>query len=151
RLQRGLPRSARGDLLRRGRRRPDLLEASGKHPAVGGGHREPPGSPVRVAVLGGGAWGTALAAHVRRAGHQARLWLREESTARGIRERQENAVYLPGVRLPADLGATTELAEATAGAEMVLMVVPSEFCRGVYRRLRPLLSPETLVVSATKG
>jgi glycerol-3-phosphate dehydrogenase (NAD(P)+) len=106
---------------------------------------------MKAAVLGGGAWGTALAAHLIRSDHRVRLWLREEEIARQINRERENRSYLPGVRLPEGLVATTELAGAVGEAEMVLVVIPSEFCRGVYRSLRGLLPPSALLVSATKG
>lgn len=106
---------------------------------------------MRLSVVGGGSWGTALAAHLVRAGHEVHLWLREPEIARTIAERRENPVYLPGVTLPERLAASSELSAAVDGAQAVLIVIPSEFCRGVYRQLRPLLPAETVVVSATKG
>ena len=104
-----------------------------------------------IAVIGGGAWGTALAAHLVRCGREVRLWVLEPEIAEAIREHHQNRVHLPGVALPGDLGATTRLDQAVAGSEMVLVVVPSEFCRGIYRQLRLLMAPETVLVSATKG
>jgi glycerol-3-phosphate dehydrogenase (NAD(P)+) len=92
-----------------------------------------------------------LAAHVARAGHPLRLWLREERLAADINERRENPLYLPGVTLPAGLEATTDLAAAVAGAEAVLVVIPSEFCREIYRRIAPGTPPKAMLVSATKG
>jgi len=106
---------------------------------------------VNVTVLGGGSWGTALAAHLVRAGHALRLWVREAALAREIGERHENARYLPGVELPAGIRAGTDLASSLEGAAFVLVVIPSEFCRGLYHRLAPLLPKEAQVVSATKG
>ncbi len=106
---------------------------------------------MKVAVLGGGSWGTALAAHAVRAGHATRLWLRDPALARTIRETRENPRYLRGVALPEGLETGTELAWAVEGAGFVLVVTPSEFCRPLYRRLRDLLPPEAQLVSATKG
>jgi glycerol-3-phosphate dehydrogenase (NAD(P)+) len=106
---------------------------------------------VRLAVLGGGSWGTALAAHLVRSGHGVRLWLREAALAREINERRENGAYLPGVGLPAGLEATTDLAAATGGAEALFVVIPSEFCRSIYRQLRGVAPPAAVLVSATKG
>ncbi len=106
---------------------------------------------MNVTVLGGGSWGTALAAHLVRAGHALRLWVREAALAREIGERHENARYLPGVELPAGIRAGTDLASSLEGAAFVLVVIPSEFCRGLYHRLAPLLPKEAQVVSATKG
>jgi len=106
---------------------------------------------VKLAVLGGGSWGTALAAHLARSGHRVRLWLREPALARTINERRENAAYLPGIALPAGLDATTDLAAATGGAEAAFVVIPSEFCRSIYRQLRGVVPPGAVLVSATKG
>jgi len=106
---------------------------------------------VKAAVLGGGSWGTALAAHLVRAGHDVHLWLRDAELARTLRETHENPRYLPGVRLPDRLQAGADLAEAVAGAAFVLVVIPSEFCRALYRELEHLLPPGAQLVSATKG
>jgi glycerol-3-phosphate dehydrogenase (NAD(P)+) len=106
---------------------------------------------MRVAVVGGGSWGTALAAHLVRCGRDVRLWLLETDVAAAIRDQHENPTYLPGVVLPDGLFATTDIDHAVEGAALVLVVVPSEFCRPVYRRLAPLLRADTLLVSATKG
>jgi len=104
-----------------------------------------------ITVLGGGAWGTALGAHLARSGRPVRTWVLEPEIAEAVRERRENPVHLPGVTLPSDLGVTTRLDEAVSGSEMILVAVPSEFCRAIYRQLRPLVAPETVLVSATKG
>lgn len=106
---------------------------------------------MSLAVLGGGSWGTALAAHLRRAGQPVRLWLRQAAVADEINRHRRNPAYLPGVELPPELAATTDLAEAVAGATAVFVVIPSEFCRAVYRQLRPVIPPEAVVVSGTKG
>jgi glycerol-3-phosphate dehydrogenase (NAD(P)+) len=106
---------------------------------------------VRTAILGGGAWGTALASHASRAGLPVRLWAREPEVAAAVNERRENSVYLPGVELPAGLRATSRLDEALADAETVLVVIPSEFCRGIYREAGRLAPAGAVFVSATKG
>jgi glycerol-3-phosphate dehydrogenase (NAD(P)+) len=106
---------------------------------------------MRVTVLGGGAWGTALGSHCVRAGLPVRLWVREPEVAAAINERHRNPVYLPEVELPESLGAFTRFEEALEGAEAVLVVVPSEYCRGIYRQLRAAAPPGAILVSATKG
>jgi glycerol-3-phosphate dehydrogenase (NAD(P)+) len=106
---------------------------------------------VRTAVLGGGSWGTALACHLARSGLPVSLWIREPEIARDVAERHRNETYLPGIELPQEIAATADLAEAVRAAETVLVVVPSEFCRGIYRALAGCLSPGALLVSATKG
>jgi glycerol-3-phosphate dehydrogenase (NAD(P)+) len=102
-------------------------------------------------VVGAGAWGTALAVHLVRAGHSVRLWAREDDVVSDIRERGRNDVYLPGVLLPEGLWATGRLEEAVDGADVALMVIPSEFCRAVYHELADKLPTEVVLVSATKG
>jgi glycerol-3-phosphate dehydrogenase (NAD(P)+) len=104
-----------------------------------------------LAVLGAGSWGTALAAHLVRVGHAVRLWARDERVARAINESRANAEYLPGLTLPQGIAATTDLAAAVAGTETVFVVIPSAYCREVYRRAAPALPARTPLVSATKG
>jgi glycerol-3-phosphate dehydrogenase (NAD(P)+) len=106
---------------------------------------------MRTTVLGGGAWGTALASHVARAGLPVRIWIREPEVAAAVNETRQNPDYLPGVELPEGLRATSCLADALADAETVLVVVPSEFCRGVYREAGGLAPGGAVFVSATKG
>ncbi len=106
---------------------------------------------MRIAVVGGGAWGVALAAHGVRAGHEVRLWVREAERARVINDRREHPAHLPGVGLPAGLGASTDAAAVLAGAELVLVVVPSAFFREVCRNLAPVWPKGAVAVSAAKG
>jgi glycerol-3-phosphate dehydrogenase (NAD(P)+) len=105
---------------------------------------------VNVAVVGAGSWGTALAAHLARSTHAVRLWARDAGQAREIADRHQNSRYLAGIALPA-LPATGDLAEALKDAEIAIVAVPSEFCREVFRALRPHLGGGTTLVSATKG
>jgi glycerol-3-phosphate dehydrogenase (NAD(P)+) len=106
---------------------------------------------MRISVVGGGAWGTALASHCVRAGLTVRIWIREPELVAAINDRRENTAFLPGVALPEGMHATSRLEEAIAGAEAILVVVPSEFCREVYRQLGALAAKDTILVSATKG
>ena len=105
---------------------------------------------MKVAVVGAGSWGTGLAAHLARSGHVVSLWSRDPAQAHEIRDRHQSSRYLPGITLPA-LGATSDLAEAARDAEIAIVAVPSEFCRGTLRALRPHLGAATTLVSATKG
>jgi glycerol-3-phosphate dehydrogenase (NAD(P)+) len=106
---------------------------------------------MKATVLGGGSWGTAVAAQLARAGHHVGLWLREPALAEAINARHENPAYLPGETLPEGLHATTELAAAVAGTEVVISAVPSQASRAVWSRLAALLPAGVPLVSATKG
>lgn len=106
----------------------------------------------RIAVMGSGAWGTAIAISLaRRGGHQIFLWSYARDVAATIRERRENAAFLPGFQLPASIAVTAEAAEALEPAEIVVSVTPSQFVRSSYEKFVPHLRPGQLLVSATKG
>src|SRR2546430_15242248 len=83
-----------------------------------------------VGVIGGGAWGTALAQTLRLAGRQVRLWVREAEVAADINASHTNSAFLPGVTLDPGLGATTELGDVAA-QDVVLMVAPAQHVRSV--------------------
>jgi glycerol-3-phosphate dehydrogenase (NAD(P)+) len=104
-----------------------------------------------VAVLGAGSWGTALAALIARAGHDAVLWGRDAATVAAIADRHENTRYLPGITLPASLRATTDLAAAVARADLVLVAVPSHAFVETVRALAPHRRADVGVAWATKG
>src|SRR5690606_7274156 len=110
------------------------------------------GAVIRqVTVLGGGGWGTALAVHLARAGHDARLWARDASLVADMDARRANAVYLPGVRFPDRLRVTADLADALGDAELIVSAVPSHGTRDILRRAAAHIRAGTTVVSATKG
>ncbi|MDR3470454.1 MAG: NAD(P)-dependent glycerol-3-phosphate dehydrogenase, partial [Devosia sp.] len=105
----------------------------------------------RIAVLGSGAWGTAIALSLsRRGGHHVTLWSHSADEVRQIDSARENTLFLPGFPLPADIAVTSSEA-AIAEAEIVVSVIPSEFLRPTIARLRPYLRADQIVVSATKG
>ena len=105
----------------------------------------------RIAVLGSGAWGTAIALSLhRRGGHQVSLWSHSLEEARQITGAGENILFLPGFPLPAGIQVTADDA-GVANAEVVVSVIPSEFLRRTLARLRPYMHPGQIVVSATKG
>ena len=105
----------------------------------------------RVAVIGAGAWGTALARHLAEKHIPVRLWAHEAEVVRVIESRRENQLYLPRVSLPATLSATNVLPEAVAGADCLIFAVPSHVARSVLRRIGPLLPQPIPLISATKG
>src|SRR3546814_8451838 len=94
------------------------------------------GASSAVAVLGAGSWGTALAALIARHGHRTVLWGRDAAIVEAIDQRRENPRYLPGIALPEGLRATTDLAAAMRGADLVLVVVPSHAFTETLRALR---------------
>ncbi len=102
-----------------------------------------------IAVLGAGAWGTALALASLAAGRKTTLWVREEDVLATIHARGENR-FLPGVSLPKTLIATGDLAEA-AKADVLLLVVPAQVLHGFADRLKPLIAPGTPLVICAKG
>jgi len=106
---------------------------------------------LTIAVIGGGSWGTALAKVAAEKGHAVRLWIHEHPLVAEVREKRENSIYLPGVRLPETISPTNVFEEAVSGADMVLWVVPSHVTRRVLEKVSPLLSERHIVVCATKG
>lgn len=106
---------------------------------------------TRVAVLGAGSWGTALANHLARKGVETRLWARSGALASEIQRRHENPAYLPGAALPDNLHATSELGQALEAADAVLIVVPSHGLRELARACRHMLPADVPIVTATKG
>ncbi|MDQ3010199.1 MAG: NAD(P)-dependent glycerol-3-phosphate dehydrogenase [Acidobacteriota bacterium] len=105
----------------------------------------------RIAIIGAGSWGTALALVAARAGNEVRLWAHSAEVAENLRQERENKIYLPGFALPESISPTNDLSKALAGAEIVLTVVPSHFTRDVYMQMLPQLRPQMIFVSATKG
>lgn len=106
---------------------------------------------MRLSVIGGGAWGTALGAHLVYIGHDVRLWARGAAAVREVNESHRSQRYLPGQDLPAGLVASDDLAYVLADAETAFVAIPSEFCRGLYRDVGRLLPTGVALVSATKG
>ena len=104
----------------------------------------------RVAVVGAGSWGTAVAALVG-ASRPVSLWVRSPELAWSITRSRENAAYLPGIRLPEGLTATSSMEEALVGAGVVFMAVPSHGFRAVLNDLRPFSSGVEAIVSLSKG
>ena len=105
----------------------------------------------RIAILGAGGWGTALAVHLVRTGHDAWLWGRDPSLVDELRARRANAVYLPDITFPPRLQVTAHLREALGEADLVVAAVPSHGMREVLRRAAPHIQANAIVVSATKG
>jgi glycerol-3-phosphate dehydrogenase (NAD(P)+) len=105
----------------------------------------------RLAVVGAGAWGTALAVQAARAGFAPRLWVFEPELLEILRKSSENAWFLPGVPLPEPVEPLGDLRRAVEDAETVVIAVPSHVFRGVARAMAPHLAPGARVLSAAKG
>jgi glycerol-3-phosphate dehydrogenase (NAD(P)+) len=106
---------------------------------------------ARIGVVGGGAFGTAMACVSRRSGHDVIVWAREPEVAAAINEQGANPVFLPGVRLPPGIAATADLAAALAGCDFALLAVPAQHMRSIASRMQGLLDPGTPLVSCSKG
>lgn len=105
----------------------------------------------RIAVIGAGAWGTALATVAARAGRTAVLWAFESDVAAAIAAHHENTAYLPGVPLDPAIGATADLAAAAAGADALLLVAPAQHTRAIAASLAPHVPAGTPVAICSKG
>jgi len=107
----------------------------------------------KIAILGAGSWGTALALVLARTreSHQISLWVRDSELSENIRRERENKTYLPGMKLPAEVEVTNDIASAMAGAQIVVGAVPAAYARKIYTLARPYWTSEMIVVSATKG
>ena len=102
---------------------------------------------TRAAVLGAGSWGTAFGKVLADAGTDVVLWARRPELATVVRDTGENPDYLPGVRLPDRLTATGDALEAVAGADFVVLAVPSQSLRDNLAAVRGALAPGAVLVS----
>ena len=106
---------------------------------------------TRLAIIGAGAWGTALALAARRAGSDATIWARDADVVAAINTHHENPFYLPGIALDPAIAATGDLAQAIAGAEAALLAVPAQFLRDVLTALTPHLPASLPLLLCAKG
>ena len=104
-----------------------------------------------VAVLGAGAWGSALGVHLGTIGHDVRLWARDPGLADEMRARRANAIYLPDVELPSSVAPEASLEHAVTGSDLIVAAVPSHGLRAVLRAAAPFVSRRATIVSAVKG
>ncbi len=107
----------------------------------------------KIAIIGGGGWGTALAIALSRSSraHRRARWAHSADVVEILCSRRVNEIYLPGFELPAGLEVTGSLETALADAEIILGVMPSAHARNLYRAMRGLAAAEAIFVSATKG
>ena len=104
-----------------------------------------------IGVVGGGSWGTALANLLAHKGYAINLWIYEKEVKDQILETGENKIFLPNVKLPANLHPTNDLAEAVLNKDMVVVVVPSHLMREVTLKAADAVSKEAIIVTASKG
>ncbi len=104
-----------------------------------------------IAVLGSGAWGTTLAIGLAAKGDRVMLWEHHPERALAMRRDGENALFLPGAPLPANLRVTSDVAEALTGVDLVLFVTPAQQARANARRVAALVPPGAVVVTGSKG
>lgn len=106
----------------------------------------------RIAIVGSGSWGTAIALSLAKRGdHSIALWSHSAAVAESIGKRRENLSYLPGFSIPPEVVSESDLSRTLEGAEIVISVVPSQHVRTIYQEMAGLLTPGQLIVSATKG
>jgi glycerol-3-phosphate dehydrogenase (NAD(P)+) len=106
---------------------------------------------ARFGIIGGGAFGTALACVLRRQRHAVALWAREAEVVEAINRDRLNPVFLKDTRLPEGIAATQDMVAAVHGAEAVLLAPPAQRMRAVTSQLRPHLAAGTPVISCSKG
>jgi glycerol-3-phosphate dehydrogenase (NAD(P)+) len=106
---------------------------------------------MKLAIIGGGSWGTALAIVLAPRFESLRLWVYEADLAGRMAHARVNDTFLPGFRLSENVQVSTDLATALGGADIVLGVMPSHHARGIYTAMLPHLSSSMILVSATKG
>lgn len=108
--------------------------------------------PITFAVLGDGAWGTAVALLLaQQQGHRVRLWSARAENARLLRERRENIRLLPGVPIPEAIELTADIAAATAGADLWISAIPTVYLRATLERVARMTRAERPVLSLAKG
>lgn len=108
-------------------------------------------APLTCAVIGAGAWGTAIADRLARNGHRVRLWAREPDVVESVTRRQENPRFLPGATLHPALAATGDMASALSEAGLVVYAPPSHVLRAVVRTGAGALAPGAVLAVASKG
>jgi len=114
-------------------------------------HRDMVPAAFRIGVIGGGSWGTVLADLLAVKGFAVDLWAFEREVVEQINTHRENRLFLPGIKLAAHLNASSDIAAAVAGKDMVVVVVPSHVIRETTAAMAGRLRAETVVVSASKG
>ncbi|KUK34313.1 MAG: Glycerol-3-phosphate dehydrogenase [NAD(P)+], partial [Caldanaerobacter subterraneus] len=105
---------------------------------------------MKISVLGAGSWGTAIAIHLNRLGHQITLWMRDKNQFEEIVSTRHNKKYLD-VDIPQEISITTDLKEAVTNSEIVVIAVPSHAVREISEKLKEVVDKNFIVVNLAKG
>ena len=105
----------------------------------------------KIAVLGGGSWGTALSKLLCENGHDVKVWLRDEAQCNDIRTTRINNKYLPKIILPESLYFTTDMAEALADSEIIINVIPTQNIRKVFEQIPKDFVSNKIIINCSKG
>ncbi|MDA3861420.1 MAG: NAD(P)H-dependent glycerol-3-phosphate dehydrogenase [Melioribacteraceae bacterium] len=106
---------------------------------------------MKVSVLGGGSWGTALAIILANNGHDVALWEFNKKYFKDLKKTYENKVFLPGVKLPREMEITNSLKDASTGKHMIVIATPTQFVRNVLKQMKNISFTDTTFVSVSKG
>jgi glycerol-3-phosphate dehydrogenase (NAD(P)+) len=106
---------------------------------------------MKISVLGAGGWGTTLAILLHYNGHNVTLWEFKKSYAKELNKKRVNTDYLPGVKIPKEIIITSDIEEASVDKNLIVMAVPSQFLRGVVKKIHYNNIEDTILVSVSKG
>lgn len=105
----------------------------------------------KVAIIGSGSWGTALAVLLNNNGHNVSIWSFKKEEAQAIKENGENKEFLPGIPISIEINITNNEQEAVEGADIVVFSTPSKFVRTIAKRFKPYLKVNQIIVNVAKG
>ncbi len=106
---------------------------------------------AKLAVIGAGAWGTALANLLSKKNYKVNLWVYEKDLCKIISEKRENLRYLPGIKLSKNIIPVSDLEEAVKDKKVIIIVVPSQFIRRIFKTFSSFLPEDIIITSASKG
>ncbi|MBF0457438.1 MAG: NAD(P)-dependent glycerol-3-phosphate dehydrogenase [Nitrospirae bacterium] len=104
-----------------------------------------------ISVIGAGSWGTVIANLLALKGNEVLLWAYEKDTVESMIELRENKPFMPGLKLSPNLIPTNDLNEAAGTASHIILVIPTQFIRGILTKAAPIIAPDTVIVTAAKG
>ena len=106
---------------------------------------------MKISVLGAGGWGTTLAILLNYNGHNLTLWEFKKSYAKELNKKRVNTDYLPGIKIPKEINITSDIEESSVDKNLIVMAVPSQFLRGVVKKIHYHNIEDTILVSVSKG